>query len=324
VVLVTAPIHEDGVMMLRKEGVEVRVHDQSRPYSKEELIRELQDVDGVIAGGEDFDEEVIEASKRLKVISRHGVGYDNVNVDAASRAGVLVTITPFALSESVAETAIGLMLSVARKLTNADRLVREKMWTESYAGASKFMGVELARKRLGIVGLGRIGAHVAKRALAFDMEVTYHDVIRNELLEQLMKIEFVAFDDLLAKSDFVSIHAPLTQATKGLIGEKELKKMKRTSFLINTSRGQLVDQKALVRALKEKWIAGAALDVFEVEPIVPSDPILGLDNAVLTPHIGSATMEARNRMSREAASNVLTVLRGQQPRNTVNAKTKPR
>jgi glyoxylate reductase len=310
-------------MMLRKEGVEVRVHDQNRPYDKEELIRELQDVDGVIVGGEDFDEEVIEASKRLKVISRHGVGYDNVNVDAASRAGVLVTITSFALSESVAETAFGLMLSVARKFANADRFVKGKMWTERYVD-SEFMGVELSRKSLGIVGLGRIGAHVAKRALAFDMEVTYHDVIRNELLEQLMRIEFLAFDDLLAKSDFVSIHAPLTQATKGLIGEKELKKMKRTSFLINTSRGQLVDQKALVRALKEKWIAGAALDVFEVEPIVPSDPILGLDNVVLTPHIGSATMEARNRMSREAASNVLTVLSGQQPRNTVNPKTKPR
>ena len=309
--------------MLRKEGVEVRVHDQNRPYDKEELIRELQDVDGVIVGGEDFDEEVIEASKRLKVISRHGVGYDNVNVDAASRAGVLVTITSFALSESVAETAFGLMLSVARKFANADRFVKGKMWTERYVD-SEFMGVELSRKSLGIVGLGRIGAHVAKRALAFDMEVTYHDVIRNELLEQLMRIEFLAFDDLLAKSDFVSIHAPLTQATKGLIGEKELKKMKRTSFLINTSRGQLVDQKALVRALKEKWIAGAALDVFEVEPIVPSDPILGLDNVVLTPHIGSATMEARNRMSREAASNVLTVLSGQQPRNTVNPKTKPR
>jgi len=139
-----------------------------------------------------------------------------------------------------------------------------------------------------------------------------------------MEIEYVALDELLTKSDFVSIHAPLTQATRHLIGEKELKKMKRSSFLINTSRGQLVDQKALVSVLKEKLIAGAGLDVFELEPIAPSDPILELDNVVLTPHIGSATSEARGRMSHEAASNVLTVLRGQQPRGTVNPNIRPR
>jgi D-3-phosphoglycerate dehydrogenase len=318
IVLVTGPIHEDGLVLLRKEGVEVRVNDLGRQYSREELIQKLQDVDAVITLLDKFDREVIESSKKLKMISRHGVGYDTVDIDAATRAGVLVTVTPYALTESVAETAIGLMLSVARKLTIADRLVKEKRWTDRNVAVSKLMGVELAWKTLGIIGLGRIGAHVAKRAIAFGMKVTYYDMMRYELLEGLMSIEYVTLDELLSKSDFVSIHTPLTEATRGLIGERELKRMKGSAYLINTSRGQVVDQKALVRALKERWIAGAGLDVFDVEPIALSDPMLDLDNVVLTPHVSSATIEARGRMSREAALNVVTVLRGQQPRNTVN------
>jgi len=317
VVLITGPIHRDGLDLLRKEGVEVRVNYLDRSYSKEELIHELQDVDGVITVSDKFDKEVIESSKRLKVISRDGVGYDAVDVDAATSAGVLVTINPFAGTESVAEITIGLMLSVARKLTAADRFVREKRWTDKYVD-SKLMGVELAGRILGIIGLGRIGTCVAKKAAAFDLKITYYDMVRYDVLERLMSIKYVALDELLSKSDFVSIHTPLTKATRSLIGEKELRSMKKSAYLINTSRGQVVDQKALLRALKEKWIAGAGLDVFGVEPISPSDPMLKLDNVVLTPHLGSYTIEARSRMSREAAINVLTVLRGQQPRNVVN------
>ena len=323
IVLIAGPIHEDGLGLLRKDGVELRVNDLGRSYSKEELIRELEDVDGVITLVDQFDKEVIESSKKLKVISRYGVGYDSVDIDAATGAGVLVTITPFALTDSVAETTLGLMLMVARKLTTADRLVKEKTWTDNY-DSSRLMGVELAGKTLGIIGLGRIGAHVAKRATAFGMKVKYYDMMRYELLEQLMGIEYVTLDELLSKSDFVSIHTPLTKATRGLIGERELKSMKSSSYIINTSRGQVVDQRALLKALKEKWIAGAGLDVFDVEPIPLSDPMLELDNVVLTPHIGSATMEARSRMSQEAALNVLTVIKGRQPRNVVNPNIKSR
>lgn len=262
-----------------------------------------------------IDAGVIDAARYLKVIAEVAVGYDNIDVARAHSRGIVVTNTPDVLTEAVAEFTWGLILSITRRITEGDRLVRAGGWKRW--GLDFMLGAELGGKQLGILGLGRIGRAVAARAPAFGMSVVYHRGIHETRLKPpatesgstSLQARQVSFDELLVTSDVISIHTPLTPETRHLIDQRALARMKRTAYLINTSRGQVVDEAALAWALRERLIAGAALDVYEQEPIVHSD-LPGLDNVVLAPHLGSATRETRTAMADLAVSNVLAVLDG--------------
>jgi len=264
-----------------------------------------------------IDEEVFDAAPKLRIVSQYAVGYDNIKVEEATKRGIYVTNTPGVLTETVADFTFALMLAVARRVVEADRYVREGKWKVGWHPLM-MVGTDVYGATLGIVGLGRIGSAVARRAKGFNMRVIYYDVVRREDLEKELGIEYVSLDKLLEESDYVSLHTPLTPQTYHLIGEEQLKKMKKTAFLINTARGKVVDQKALYKALKEGWIAGAGLDVFEQEPISPDDPLLELDNVVLAPHAASASYETRSRMAEMVADNLIAFLKGEVPPNLVN------
>ncbi len=302
--------------MLEK-GAEVRLNPHPLPTPKRALIEQLTEVDAVIADGLTvFDAEVMKASPRLKVIARYGVGYDNVDLEAARASGIYVTFTPGVLSEAVAELTVGLMLCLSRRLIEAHKYVKGGAWAK---GDYPFpLGTDLCGKVVGIVGLGRIGAEVARRTWAFKMCVLYNDLVRNTKAEQLYGARLMDLGDLLRASDFVTLHVALSPQTERLIGAKELRLMKPTAYLINTSRGRVIDQTALVEALRLGKIAGAALDVFDVEPIPEDDLLLGLDNVVLMPHVGSATSETRVGMAEMAVKDVIRVLKGERPNNIAN------
>jgi len=309
-VLVGVAINEDAVKRLKDEA-DVDVVEESAIQAKDKLLEIIGNYEGVIVALPPFDREVIAAAKKLKVISRHGVGYDNVDVEAAKKHGIYVTITP-ALSETVADMAFALLLATARKVPQAHIYVKNGQWKER-ADRRVYMGVDVFGKTLGVIGLGRIGSFVAKRGRGFDMNVIYYDAIRNRKLEEERVVEYRPLRQLLTEADFISIHTPLTKETRGLIGEEELKAMKRSVILVNTSRGPVINEKALYRALKEGWIAAAGLDVFEDEPIHPDSPLLTLDNVVFTPHIAGSTWECRRRCALMAIENTLRVLRGEKP-----------
>lgn len=256
------------------------------------------------------------AGKQLKIIANYAVGFDNIDLEAAKQRNIFVTNTPGGFERSVAEHAVGLMLAVARRIVEADKFVRANEFDRW--DPNLFIGTELAGKTLGIVGLGRIGtvmAEIASRAMG--MKVLYFCPERKIDCEKEFGLEYCStLLDLLAKSDVVSLHVPLTPGTKHMIGAKEISAMKKTAILINTARGAVVDELALAKALSEKWIAGAGLDVFEDETrlVTESEKILySLDNVVLTPHIASATVEARTAMSKTAAENIIAALSGQTP-----------
>jgi len=274
------------------------------------LIEVVKDADGLLVtlNVEPVTRRVIEAAPKLKVIARHGVGYDNVDVKAATERGIVVTIAPVNI-ETVADMTFALLLCLARKICQADWYVKSKKWT--VRDPFLFMGVDVWGKTLGIIGSGRIGRAVARRAKAFGMRVIYYDIYRNEVAEKELGVEYRPLEELLRESDFVTIHVPLTKETHHMIGEKELKMMKPTAILINTARGPVIDTNALVKALKEGWIAGAALDVFEQEPLPLDHPLLELDNVILTPHIASNTIDCRIRLAVTAAEEILRVLHGE-------------
>ncbi len=290
------------IYMLKDAGFEVILNPKGRPLLEEELVELLADAVGIIVGTDKMTARVLENAPNLKVISKYGVGIDNIDIDAATARKIIVTITPGVNTISVAELTFGLMIAAARKIVNADRLVRDGKW-------SSVIGIELAGKTLGIMGLGRIGKEVAKRAVVFEMRVLAFDEVQDPVFAEKFGIEYVDFETILTTSDFISIHLPLTEKTRYLIGEKELRKMKPNAIIINTARGGIIDEKALVRALKEGWISGAALDVYEVEPPVNQE-IFSLPNVVLTPHIGAHTIEAVNKMGIQAAYNLITAIKG--------------
>ncbi|MDH5686712.1 MAG: D-glycerate dehydrogenase [Candidatus Bathyarchaeota archaeon] len=309
-VLCSVWISEEALKKLEKvANVETRFGGGTLP--KQELLKIVGKFDGVIIGGECFDKEVINAASRLKVISRRGVGYDKVNIQAASERGIYVTLTPVN-AETVADVTFGLILAVARKIPQAHFYVKDGEWETKKSNAD-FRGLDVFGKTIGIIGLGRIGSIMAKRARGFDMDVLYNDLIRNDRLEEDLRLKFVRLDNLLSNADVITIHTSLNEKTKGMIGEKELRTMKKTAILINTARGPIVDQTALYSALKERWIAGAGLDVFMEEPLNSDDPLLALDNVVLLPHIGSETIECRKRMSMICVDNTIRALRGEKP-----------
>ena len=302
-----------------QEFCELTVHNNTNAPSKKEIIRNVSDKDSLLCVLSDkIDSEVIAAAKNLKVISSYSVGYDHIDVGAATKRGIYVAYTPEVLTETTADLAFALMLAAARRIAEGDRLIRRGRWKGKWS--YEFMlGHDVHKKTLGIIGMGRIGSALARRAKGFEMKILYYK--RNRLSiekERELGVEFRELNDLLRESDFVSINLALANDTYHLIDEKKLKLMKRSSFLINTARGQVVDEKALVKALRNKWVAGAALDVFENEPVPKNNPLLKFDNVVLVPHIGSASRETRDKMAEVAAINVLNVLKGGKPLYGVN------
>jgi D-3-phosphoglycerate dehydrogenase len=288
-VLVASRIHEDGIKLLKSSGVEVTYVEEP---PENELVNLIKGHHGLIVRSKPVvTRGVIEAADQLLVIARAGVGVDNIDVEAARERGIEVLTSPEATVTSVAELAVGLMLAVARKIAFSDRKMRAGEWVKKYAE-----GIELSGKVLGVIGAGRIGSIVARICrFGFNMQVLYYDPIRNPKLEEEAGAKYVTLEEVLKTADIVTIHVPLMPETKHLINEEKLKLMKKTAILINTSRGAVVDTNALVKALREGWIAGAGLDVYEEEPLPPGHPLTTLDNVVLTPHIGASTHEAQAR-----------------------------
>jgi glyoxylate reductase len=298
-------------------AAEVFVWTEESPPSHEEIVRRAADADALLTMLVDrIDVEVLDAGCKLRVVADMAVGYDNVDVSAATVRGILVTNTPGVLTETTADMAFTLLMAAARREAEGDRLVRTGGWKTWHP--SFMLGRDVHGATLGIVGLGQIGLAVARRARGFGMRVLYHDVARKAQAESELGLEFAGLEQLLKESDFVTLHVFLSPQTRHLIGERELALMKATAILVNTARGPVVDQKALYQALKDGRIAAAGLDVTEEEPIPPDDPLLTLDNVTITPHVGSATVATREKMAAMAVENVLAVLRGEQPPNCVN------
>jgi len=312
-VLVTREIPEAGLRLL--EDFDVTVLSE-RPPERGELLEAVRGASGVLPTvTEKMDAEVMDtAGEGLKVIANMAVGYDNVDVEAARERDIVVTNTPEVLTETTADTAFLLLLAAARRLGEAERLLRSGGWDAW--GPMQLLGPDVWGKKLGLVGLGRIGQAVARRSSGFQMEVLYYDQYRNEGVEEELGARYLELDDLLRESDFVSIHTPLTPETRHLISEGELDLMQPTSVLVNASRGPVVDEAALADALAERRIFAAGLDVYEEEPKV-HPKLLELENVVLAPHIGSASIETRDSMAALAAENLVAVLRGEQPKTPV-------
>jgi len=278
--------------------------------SEEQGIAVVKDADVLVVGLQRITERVLEAAARLKVIGRCGVGLDNVDLRAAGARGIPVVYTPGANAQTVADLTLGLMLALARKITQADRMTRDNQW-------KRIMGNDVWGKTLGIFGLGQIGANVARRAKGFDMRVVAYDVVQNPPLAKELGVEYRSKADIIAQADFITLHLPLNQETQGFIGEQELKAMKKTAVLVNTSRGGIVDEQALYRGLKAGEIAGAALDVFAQEP-PGKTPLVELDNFIGSPHIGGITVEAIERIGMTVARDIVAVLKGKTPQFLAN------
>jgi glyoxylate reductase len=314
-ILVTRRIPIEGIDLLRRSSANVRWHDEETPLPRGELLSQVRSCDGVIiTGGDRIDAEFLDAASKLKVVSCIAVGYDNVDLTEASRRRVTVTNTPDVLTDACADLTWALILGVARRVVEGDRLTRSGEW-QGWA-PTQLRGVDVAGKTLGIVGAGRIGVAVAKRGTGFSMRLLYF-ARRAKPEMEAFGARLVTFDEILRESDLLCVHVPLTPDTRHLFGELEFRKMKPTAFFINMARGAVVDEAALVRALRERWIAGAGLDVYEHEPQI-SPELLQMPNTLLLPHLGSATVETRRRMSVLAAENLLAVLEGRLCPNIVN------
>jgi D-3-phosphoglycerate dehydrogenase len=282
---------------------------------RDELIERVATADFLLTATARIDEAVLANAPRLRLIQHQGVGYDNVDVEAARRRGVPVGTTPEGTTVGVAEHTILLMLAVYKQLPRAHNALKEGRWLQWELRTTSF---ELAGKQLGLVGFGRIGREVARRARAFDMRVAYYDPYRApEDVEHDLGVRYLPLPELLGSSDIVSVHVPYSAATHHLIGREQLAQMKPSAVLINTSRGGLVDELALVEALRERRIWAAGLDVFSQEPIDPDNPLLGLDHVVLTPHVAAGTRDALVQKMRAAFANMVRVVRGEEPRNRV-------
>ncbi|PIQ74725.1 MAG: D-glycerate dehydrogenase [Candidatus Portnoybacteria bacterium CG11_big_fil_rev_8_21_14_0_20_44_10] len=317
-IFVTRQILESGINLLKGKDYEVEISDFDGVLPREQLLGKIKGADAVLAlltdkiNAEFFDA----AGPQLKIVANYAVGYDNIDLPEAKKRGIIVTNTPDVLTESVAEHAIALMFALAHRIVESDQFMRDG----KYAGWAPmlFLGNDMAGKTVGLVGLGRIGSTVAKRLKqGFDMKIMYFDVHRNEDLEKEYGLVYADLETVLRKADFVSIHVPLLPATRHLIGEAQLKMMKKGAYLINTSRGPIVDEKALVEVLKNGVIRGAGLDVYEEEPKM-APGLAELDNVVITPHTASATEETRGAMSELAAKNIIEVLEGREAITPIN------
>jgi len=317
-VFVTRIIAQQALDKIARE-TEMELWQEELPPPYEVLLEKARDAEGLLTLLTDrIDATLMDAAPGLKVVSNLAVGYDNIDVAEATKHGILVGNTPEVLTETTADLAFTLLMAAARRVVEADNYTRKRRWKTWEPKV--MLGQDIHHATLGIVGLGRIGSGLAKRARGFDMKVLYYDEIeQSEEEDRKLGVERVSgLAELLSRADFISVHVPLTQETRHLIGKAEFEMMRPTAVFINTSRGPVVDQKALYEALKSGQIFAAALDVTEVEPISPDDPLLTLDNIIITPHIASASVATREKMALMATYNLLAGLRGELLPNCVN------
>ena len=312
-IFLTRTLHDFALKELRKK-YQIEIHSGKIPIPQTKLRSKIKEIDGLICFPYDvIDKDTINESKNLKVISTYSVGFDHIDTEYAKKKKIRVGYTPEVLTDATADMAFSLLLDISRRTTEGDRIIRKGDWKEIY-GAFDYVGVDLQGKTIGILGLGRIGSTLAKRAKAFDMEIIYHNRKRvSKSKEKSLNAKYVSFEKLIKESDFVSIHVPHTKETDKLFDMKILKKMKKSSFLINTSRGKVINEKDLAYALKKKIIAGAGLDVFDKEPIKKNHPLVKLPNIVLAPHIGSSTKETRIKMAEITVKNLNLGINGKKP-----------
>jgi glyoxylate reductase len=317
-VFVTRKIPGESLEKLKQAGYEVGISEFNRPLSPEELLQGIKGADAIISLLTDkIDGDVMDAAgPQLKIISNYAVGFDNIDVEAAGKRGIIVTNTPSdEVNEAVAEHTWALILALARRIVEADEATRRgayKGWEPDI-----FLGTNVIGKTLGIIGLGRIGSMVARRAKGYNMTVLYNKHSPDPQAEQELGVKFASMDELLAQSDFVSLHVPLTPETRHMINKEAFAKMKKGAFLINTARGQVVDERDLVDALDSAQLAGVALDVFDNEPNIAPE-LIDNPKVITTPHIASATIEARNKMGEQAVAAVIDTLSGTKPQNMVD------
>lgn len=314
-VFVTRPLPAPALELLLST-CEVRSYPKDAAIPISQLVAECREAEGILVSSARVNEEVLQAAQKLRTISNCGVGYDNIDIAACNQRRIPVTNTAGSLEETTADLAFALLLATARRSIEADRYVREGRWDHWQFGL--LHGLDVHHKTLGLLGFGGIGQPMARRGLGFSMRILYSARHRvDENTEHELHAQYVDLQTLVRESDFLSLHVPLTAETHHIIGTECFRAMKRTAILINTARGPVVDEEALVEALRNSRIAGAGLDVFEKEPRVHPE-LLGLANVVLAPHIGSATGETRVNMAMLAVKNLLAMLAGNRPRNVVN------
>ncbi len=312
-VFLTRTLHDFALKELKKR-YQIEIHSGKIPISKTKLRSKIENVEGLICFPYDkIDSDLIDTAKKLKVISTYSVGFDHIDTQYAKKKKIRVGYTPEVLTDATADLAFSLILDILRRVSEGDRIIRNGKWRQIY-GAYDYVGTDLQGKTLGIFGLGRIGSTLAKRAKSFDMKIIYHNrkqVSKNK--EKSLGVKYVTLDKLITQSDVISIHVPHTKETDRLFDMKIFKKMKKSAFLINTARGKIVNEKDLIIALNKKIIAGAALDVYEFEPISKKNPLTKIQNVVLAPHIGSSTKETRTKMAEITIKNLNLGLDGKSP-----------
>lgn len=316
-VFLTRTLHDFALKELRKH-YQIEVHSGKIPIPRKKLASKIEEIDGLICFPYDIiDSKLLENAKNLKAISTFSVGFDHIDIDYAKKNKIRVGYTPEVLTDATADLAFSLMIDVLRRVSEGDRIIRKGSWKEIY-GAFDYVGADLQEKTLGIFGLGRIGSTLAKRAKSFDMNIIYHNRKRvSKTREKILNVNYVSFEKLIGQSDVISIHVPHTNQTDKLFDKRIFNKMKKTAFLINTARGKIINQKDLVDALKEGKIAGAALDVFESEPIGKNNPFTKIRNITLTPHIGSSTKETRVKMAEITVKNLHLGINNKKPMYSV-------
>ena len=312
-VFLTRTLHNFALKELKKK-YQIEIHTGKIPIPKNILKNKIKTIDGLICFPYDkIDNKMIDLSTNLKVISTFSVGFDHIDINHAKKKKIRVGYTPKVLTDATADLAFALMIDVVRRVSEGDRIIRNGKWRQIY-GAQDYVGMDLQGKTLGILGMGRIGSILAKRAKAFDMKIIYHNRSHvSKSREKSLGVKYVSLDKLITQSDVISIHVPHTPKTDQMFNSKIFKKMKNSSFLINTARGKIVNEKDLGRALKKKIIAGAGLDVFESEPIGNNHPFTKIPNIVLAPHIGSSSKETREEMARITVKNLNLGINGKKP-----------
>jgi len=312
-VFLTRILHDFALKKLKKR-YQIEIHSGKIPIPKSKLRSKIKEVDGLICFPYDkIDKQMIDCAQNLKVISTYSVGFDHIDIEYAKEKKIRIGYTPEVLTDATADLAFSLLIDISRRVTEGDRIIRDGKWKEIY-GAFDYVGVDLQGKTIGILGLGRIGSTLAKRAKAFDMKIIYHNRKRiSKTREKSLNAKYVSFEKLILQSDFISVHVPHTKETDKLFDMKIFKKMKNTAFLINTSRGKVINEKDLVEALKNEIISGAGLDVFEAEPISKKHPFVKLPNIVLAPHIGSSSKETRSKMAEITVKNLELGMTGKKP-----------
>lgn len=316
-VFLTRTLHEFALKELKKQ-YQIEVHSGKIPIPRKKLESKIEEIDGLVCFPYDvIDSKLLDKAKNLKVISTYSVGFDHIDTEYAKKSKIRVGYTPEVLTNATADLAFSLMIDVMRRVSEGDRIIRKGKWSEIY-GAYDYVGTDLQEKTLGIFGLGRIGSTLARRAKSFDMNIIYHNRKHvSKTKEKLFGVKYVSFDKLIRQSDVISIHVPHTNQTDQMFDKKIFKKMKKTAFLVNTARGKIINEKDLAEALKNKTIAGAALDVFESEPIGKNHPFTKIQNITIAPHIGSSTKETRIKMTEITVKNLHLGINGKKPKYSV-------